>query len=121
HLDARDLAGARQILDAMRAAGVEASAGTRWDVAIATGRAGRTDDALKMLDDLHQEGAEPDAVHAPAVLQIYLAAGRYPAARAVVRQMSQRGQPAADGDYERLLRDCLDRRAIKDTRTLVDL
>jgi pentatricopeptide repeat protein len=121
HLDARDLAGASQVLADMQAAGIEVDAGTRWDVAIATGRAGRTDQALAMLDQLHEEGVDPDPDHAPQVLGIYLAAKRFPAARAVVRQMAQRGQAAGDADYEALLRDCLDRRAIKDTRTVVDL
>jgi len=121
HLDGRDLAGARQVVERMRAAGVDVDSSTRWQVAVATGHAGQADAALTQLDQLHGEGVEPPAEQAAGVLSIYLAAARYPAARAVVRQMAQRGQAAGDADYERLLRDCLDRRAIKDTRSLIDL
>jgi hypothetical protein len=121
HLDNRDVAGAQRVLERMQAAGVEADPGIRWDLALAAGRAGRTADALTQLDALHQEGVEPDPSHAPGVLSLYVAAGRFPAARAVARQMAQRGQAASDADYQRLLQDCLDRRAIKDTRTIVEL
>lgn len=121
HLDTRDLPGAHQVLERMRAAGVEVPASTRWDLALATARSGRTDQAIALLDALHADGLDPDERHAPGVLAIYLATGRMPAARAVLRQMAQRGQAAGDAEYDRLLRDCLDRRAIKDTRTIVDL
>lgn len=121
HLDARDLRGAREVVERMRAAGVEPDPSVRWDLAVATSRSGRTDEALAMLDQLHEEGLEPDPDHAPAVLGIYVTGGRFPAARAVLRQMARRGQAAAAADYERILEDCLQRRAIKDTRTVVDL
>ncbi len=121
HLDGRDLQGARTILAEMQAAGIDVDAAVRWDLAIAAGRAGRTDEALALLDELHGEGLEPDPDRAPGVLAIYLSARRFPAARAIIRQMAQRGQAAADADYVRLLRDCLQRRAIKDTRTVIDL
>jgi pentatricopeptide repeat protein len=80
NLDARDLVGAREVVERMRSAGVEPDASVRWDLAIATSRSGRTDEALALLDQLHEEGQEPDAEHAPAVLGIYVtaAASRLP-------------------------------------------
>ena len=121
HLDARDLVGAREVVERMRTAGIEPDASVRWDLVVATSRSGRTDEALQLLDQLHGEGLEPPADHAAAVLGIYVTGGRFPAARAVLRQMARRGQPATANDYERILEDCLQRRAIKDTRAVVDL
>jgi pentatricopeptide repeat protein len=121
HLDARDVDGAARVIDDMTAAGAPPDPAVRWDVAIATARAGRTDRALALLDQLDDEGVEPDPAHTPAVLGIYLAAGRFPAARAVLRRMAASGQAASDDEYATLLRDCLERRAIKDTRAIVDL
>jgi pentatricopeptide repeat protein len=95
YLDARDLAGARRILDEMRQAGHDVDTGVRWDLAIATGRAGRTDEALAMLDQLHEEGVSPDPAHASQVLGIYLAAGRHPAARAVSARWPSVARPPA--------------------------
>ncbi len=121
HLGARDLPGAHQILSRMAEEGVTPPPAVRWEVALATARAGRTAEALQLLDQLHEDSVDPDPKHARGVLSVYLAADRFPAARAVLRQMARFGQPATAAEYTRLLRDCLDRRAIKDTKTVIDL
>ncbi|MEX0834532.1 MAG: hypothetical protein WD010_00455, partial [Nitriliruptor sp.] len=121
YLAARDLEGARRLIAEMTAAGHPPDPSIRWDMAITAARGGRTDAALAALDELHDEGSAPDAGRAPAVLSIYIAAGRFPAARAVLRGMASRDQRATDAEYVQLLRDCLDRRAIKDTRSIIDL
>ena len=121
HLERRDLAGAEEFLSVLRARGVEPDLETRWDIAVATGRSGKTGAALGLLDQLHEQGEEPGPRHAAGVLAVYLNADRYPAARAILRRMAALGLKAPAGDYQRLLDDCLERRAIKDARTVIDL
>ncbi len=121
HLDHRDVGGAREVIARMQDAGVDAPQDARWRLAIAASRAGQLDAALELLDELHQQGAQPDVEHAPAVLSVYVAAARFAAARSVLRRMASHGIAASDDDYARLLEDCLQRRAIKDTLSVVAL
>lgn len=121
YTDRRDVAGAREILQAMTAAGYEADPDVRYDMAVATARAGRGAEALRILDELHEARVEPPVRHGPAVLHLYLSAGRFAAARSVVRRMVDAGMTIRSADWQRLLADVLERRAINDARSLVEL
>ncbi len=119
HLDGRDLATARSIIDQMRAAGLEPAPEVRWQLAIASGRAGRSAEAIAQLDALREEGAHPPDALLPTVFSVELAAGRLQVARAHLRQMAQRKLAARPDEYQVLLTDVLSRRAIKDARALL--
>lgn len=120
HLDGRDLDGARRVMEQMSAAGFAPDASVRWQVALATGRAGRAAEAAALLDQLREDGIEPPDHMLPSVFSVELAAGRLPAARAMLRRMAARGQSAQPAEYKALLADILDRRAIKDGKALFE-
>ena len=87
----------------MRDAGQPAVHGGRSGAVVDVPVLGTADPESAQLDQLHEEGEEPGPKHAPAVLGIYLNAGRYPAARAILRRMASHGQAAQPSDHQRLL------------------
>ena len=121
NLRGRDPAGARAVVERMRAAGMEVDGGVRHDLAIAQARAGRLADAVAELDRLHSEGVQPTAAQLPELLSIHVRARRFPAARAVLRRLGQEGRAARPSDYEALIADLLERKAINDTEQQVAL
>lgn len=121
HLDGRDLAGARDIMARMRAAGVEPEATVQWDVVVTLSRSGRTEEAMELVRRLEQAAVRPRADHAAAALGLFLAAGEFGRAKQALRLMVDNGLQAEPSEYQRLVGDCLRRRAINDTEDLVDL
>lgn len=120
YLEARDLARAEDALARLEALGVTIAPERRYGLVLASARAGRSAAALAILDRLDADRVTPGAEHAPSVLGLLLDAGRFPAARSLVRRMAARGVRALPADYQRLLVDCLRRRAVNDTFVVVD-
>lgn len=121
HLDGRDLAGARDIMDRMRAAGIEPGPATQWDVVVAMGRSGRTEEAMALVRQLEKAAVRPRPDHGRGLLRLFLAADEFGRAKQALRQMVDHGQEPEAEQYTRLVEDCLRRRAINDTEDLVDL
>lgn len=120
NLTGRDPAGARAIVARMRDAGIEVDGGVRHDLAIAAARAGRLADAVGELDALHEEGVKPTSAQLPELLSIHVRAKRFSAARAVLRRLAGEGRGARPADYEALIADLHERKAINDTEAQVE-
>lgn len=119
HIGSGDVDAAETTLSQMAAAGVTVSDTQLFDLGVTFFRRGETARAIAQFDGLHQRGARPGARHAPAVFNAFLQAQRFPAARAVLRDMAQRGETVPRESYTQLLRDALKRRAVKDTEALL--
>jgi len=119
HVSAGDVDAAETTLAEMAAAGVTVSDTQLFDLGVTFFRRGEIARAIAQFDGLHQRGARPGSRHAPAVFNAFLHAERFPAARAVLRDMAQRGETVPRESYTQLLRDALNRRAVKDTEALV--
>ena len=120
YLGERRLADAQRCLDRLQAVGGRIEPDLRWRLALASARAGQHRAAIALLDALNEEREDPGPERSAAVLTIYVDAGRLPAARSLVRRMAARSIAARPEDIERLLEDCITRRAVKDTLALVD-
>ncbi|HEX9888739.1 MAG TPA: hypothetical protein VGA69_04635 [Nitriliruptorales bacterium] len=117
----RDLEGAQQVVAQMAADGIQADADTTAEVVLGYARAGQTARALDALDDMRARNLRPSSRYAQPLLSLTITAGRYPAARAMLRAMAEDGTAAAPQEYRRLLDECLERRAIKDSRHILDI
>lgn len=120
NLAGRDAPGARQVVERMRAAGMEVDSTVRFDLAITTARSGRLADAVGELDTLHQEGLRPASGQLQELVTIHVRAGRFPAARALLRRLAAEGRGARPQDYEAMFADLHERRAIKDSIAQVE-
>lgn len=119
HLSAGDIDTAEATVAKMVATGVTISDTQLFDLGVTFFRRGEVSRAITQFDRLHQRGARPGPRHAPAVFNAFLQAQRFPAARAVLRDMAQRGETVPQASYTQLLRDALKRRAVKDTEALI--
>lgn len=122
-LDAQVTAGdthaAEATITQMLGAGVPVNDEQLFDIGVTFARRGDLNRAIHQFDALHQRSARPGPKHAPAVFQAFVSAKRFPAARAVLRDMVQRGESIAADAYTPVLRDALQRRAVKDTEALI--
>lgn len=118
-LAAGDTDAADDTIKQMIAADIAVNNDQLYDVAVSAVRRGDITRAVAQFDALHQRGARPGAKHAPAVFNAFVAAKRFPAARAVLRDITQRGDAVAKDSFTPLLQDALKRRAVKDAEALV--
>lgn len=118
---ARDLAGAGQVFEQMQADGFQPDVDVYAELVLGYARSGRAAAALEALDGLVHQGLEVSPRFLPAFFSLTLAAGRPSDARGWLRRMTEHGQAAQPAEYQRLIDDCLQRRAIKDARALVEL
>jgi pentatricopeptide repeat protein len=119
YLASRSLRKARAIIEQMQLAGHPLEARHQYDIAIAMAAAGEQDAALATFEQLVAEQRDPTAAQAAFVLSLLVAARRLQLAWPLYRRMRAREQHAERATQLLLLADCLERRAAKDTLTVV--
>lgn len=119
YVSAGDVDAAEKTLSQMTHAGITVSDEQLFDLGVTFARRGAIQRAITQFDALHQRGARPGQKHAPAVFNAFVTAKRFPAARAVLRDMHQRGETVPKASYLPLLHDALNRRGVKDTEALL--
>lgn len=120
HIGSGDIHAAETTVAQMIASGIPISDAHLFDLGVIFFRRGETGRAITQFDRLHQSGVRPGPRHASAVFNAFLQGQRFPAARAVLRGMAQRGETVPQDSYTPLLADALKRRAVKDTEALIN-
>jgi pentatricopeptide repeat protein len=119
YLAARSLRKARAIIDQLDELGVRIDARRQYDVAIATAASGDQAGAMVIVDRLLGEQRDPGPTQATVVLSLLVGARRTPEAWSLYRRMRSRDQHATRDVHGVLLSDALERRAAKDSLTVV--
>jgi len=119
YLAGRSLRKARAIIEQLDGLGVRLDPVRQYDVALATATSGNAAEAIGIIDRLVDEQRDPAPNQAAAVLDLMLAARRLPQAWSLFRRMRARGQQPSREAHLTLLADALQRRAAKDSVTVV--
>ena len=119
YLGARSLRKARAIIDQLDELGVRIDARRQYDVAIATAASGDQAGAMAIVDRLLEEQRDPGPSQSTVVLSMLVGARRTSEAWPLYRRMRSRDQHATRDVHGVLLNDALERRAAKDSLTVV--
>jgi len=119
YLAARSLRKARAIIDQLDELGVRIDARRQYDVAIATATSGDQAGAMAIVDRLLEEQRDPGPTQSTVILSMLVGARRTPEAWSLYRRMRSRDQHATRDVHGVLLGDALERRAAKDSLTVV--
>lgn len=119
YLAARSLRKARAIIGQLDELGIRIDPRRQFDVAIATATSGDQVGAMEMIDRLLSEQRDPGPTQSTVVLSMLVGARRTAEAWSLYRRMRSRDQEATRDAHGVLLNDALERRAAKDSLTVV--
>lgn len=120
YLGGNDLANALRRVAEMERAGFPLEPSAKFNLAVAAAKAGRREMAAKLADELDAVGFRAGQEDLGRAFSLFVQLRRLPLARSLMPAMVSNAITGAPADYAVILDDCLTRRAIKDTRHVIE-